>query len=60
MNYRYFYNNTGDIVGFASYKSVCLFVEQADSVGHIDSQDKINIDDYRVDLTTQTLVSRSQ
>jgi hypothetical protein len=59
MNYRYFYNTTGDIVGFASYKSVCLFVEQSDSQGHIDSQDKVDISQYKVDLTTLTLVSIS-
>lgn len=60
MKYRYFYNSQGHIVGFTQYKVVCYAEGVADSTGYIDSDNQINIANYEVDLTTQTLVAKSQ
>lgn len=60
MKYRYFYNSQGTIVGFTQYKVVCYAGGVANSIGYIDSNDQVNIADYTVDLTTQTLVAKSQ
>ena len=60
MNYRYYYNAQGTIVGFTQYKIVCYAGGVADSTGYIDSQSKINISDYSVDLTTLALVANNQ
>ena len=60
MNYRYYYNAQGTIIGFTQYKTVCYAGGVNDSVGYIDSTEQINFDDYHVDLTTLTLVPNNQ
>ncbi len=58
--YRYFYNTQGHIVGESTYKVFCLITSQCDSIGYIDSETKIDRNQYHVDLTTLTLVSNNQ
>jgi len=60
MKYRYYYNAQGIIIGFTQYKNICLSQGIGDSTGYIDSDERITIEDYRVDLTTQTLVDVNQ
>ena len=60
MNYRYYYNSQGTILGFTEYRTICYTTAVGDSTGHIDSTDKVVIEDYTVDLTTKTLVARNQ
>ena len=55
MNYRYFYNSQGRIIGFSEYRTQCLVASVIKSIGYIDSEEKINIKDYHIDLTTLTL-----
>lgn len=60
MKYRYFYNAQGKIVGSNLYKSICLVEGMSGSIGYIDSETKVVIADYNIDLTTLTLVAKSQ
>jgi hypothetical protein len=60
MNYRYFYNAQGAIVGVAEYSVVCMCASMSDSAGYVDSTIKIDASVYQVDLTNQTLVAQSQ
>jgi len=60
MNYRYFYNAQGTIVGIAEYTLTCLCASMSDSAGYVDSTNKIDTNLYQVDLTNQTLVALSQ
>jgi hypothetical protein len=57
---RYFYNNSGEIIGFCHYSQQCLTISIQDSVGYLDHDQEIEIENYQVDLTTQTLIPRNQ
>ena len=56
MNYRYFYTATGEIVGFSRYKNIIFTQGMNDSVGYIDTDQEIDISQYRIDLESLTLV----
>lgn len=56
MRYRYFYDNQGTIVANSTYKKICYATGMNDSIGYIDTDQNIDITQYRVDLTTKTLV----
>lgn len=63
MIYRYFYENTGEIVAKAQFQGTldnpgkCMVVY---SDTFIDTDQDVNPDQYLVDLTTNTLVAKSQ
>jgi hypothetical protein len=56
MNYRYFYTDTGEIVGYSRYKHVCFSLGMNDSTGYIDTDQEVDIAQYRIDLENLTLV----
>jgi hypothetical protein len=60
MKYRYYYNAQGTIIGFTEYKTECYAGGVNNSTGYIDSEVRINTDDYTVDLTTFALVAKNQ
>jgi hypothetical protein len=57
MNYRYFYNDTGTILGFSRFKRTCWTIGMVNSVGYVDSDQLVDIDTHRVDIESQTLVA---
>jgi hypothetical protein len=54
--YRYFYNNLGAIVGQARFKKLCLVTTIADSVGWVDSDQLLPLQQYRYDFVLEQLV----
>jgi hypothetical protein len=56
MNYRYFYTDTGQIIGYSRYKHICFTLGMDDSVGYIDTDQEIDISQYRIDLESLALV----
>jgi hypothetical protein len=56
MKYRYFYNATGTIVGWCSYKRVCYAVGVSSSVGYVDSNTKHDTKTISVNVDTKTLI----
>ena len=57
---RYFYKQDGTIVGFTEYKTECLVGQMCGAAAHIDVDQKVDYDQYKVDLTTKSLVAKSQ
>lgn len=60
MKYRYYYDAQGTIIGFTKYKTQCYAVGVGDSIGYIDSDTEVDRTQYKVDLTTLTLVENNQ
>jgi hypothetical protein len=56
MNYRYFYTDTGEIVGYSRYKHFCFAQGMNESTGYIDTNQEIDTDQYRIDLESLALV----
>jgi hypothetical protein len=57
---RYFYNQDGSIVGFTEYRTLCFVEQMCGVAAYIDVDQKVDYTQYTVDLTTQTLVAKSQ
>lgn len=57
---RYFYDESGNIVGDVSYNTICMIQTQCNSIGYIDSDTKVDSSQYCVDLSTKTLVAVNQ
>jgi hypothetical protein len=56
IKYRYFYNETGTIVGYAKYKHVCFQSSIDNSTTYVETDNLVDIDAFRVDIESQTLV----
>ena len=56
MNYRYFYTESGEIVGHSVYKTICFAIGMNDSVGYIDTDLCVDVAQYRVDQSALSLV----
>jgi hypothetical protein len=54
--YRYFYNNLGVIVGQARFRKLCLVTTISDSVGWVDSDQLLPLEQYQYDFVLKQLV----
>jgi hypothetical protein len=58
MKYRYFYAEDGHIVGTAQSVSRIFATAMNKSVGYIDSDQSVSVEQYCVDPKTKTLVPK--
>lgn len=57
---RYYYDQTGLILGKTFYRRMCMMEGISNSVGYIDSEQEVDMNLYKVDLSTLTLVPINQ